>query len=1620
MGIGMTLGTGWGSIALGGGIPAAETAFVFTVQTDNVGTSADNQFTIPTTGTGYNYDISTSDGQSINGNTGNTTITFPSAGSYDVKIKGYFPRIYFNNTGDRLKLTDIKNWGITAWSSFEYSFWGCNNLVISATDVPDVSAVSSMIWAFHTCTSLSGNFDITGWDLSSVIDVSYMFSGCNQLTFIDMSSLNIANSISCEGVAAGCTNLTEIVFPVAFKPTNVKFLVQNTGNLVSITNIENWDTTSLSITYAMFQNSTFNQDIGAWDVSNMTTMLGTFYMASSFNQDISSWDTSSVNNMTAMFYRASSFNQPIGSWNTSSVNNMYSMFYQASSFNQDISGWDTSSVTNMFSMFWGKSMASNGTSGTTPLELSFNSWDVSSVTDMESMFQGISFGNPDITNWNTQSVTNFRRFMQSSGYFDRDLGGWNTSSATRMDAMFGYERSEPRNISSWDIDQVTNFTNFMTGNLAGLSTADYDAVLVSWENQLQVAYPGGVGYTPIISISFGNSQYTLGSAAETARTSLINTYGWTITDGGGIAVPFRFTVDTTLGDGLPEYEIRTNGSGYNYDVVTSDGQTINGNTGNLNITFPSAGQYTVEIRGAFPHHWGFGAPDRLKLIDVSKWGSIAWSSMEYMFYQHSNLTVSATDAPDLSAVTNMNAMFQQTAITNSDFTSWDTSNVTSMGSLFRGAPFNGDVSTWNTSNVTNMSSTFATGSFNGDITAWDVSSVTTFNECFINASSFNQDISGWNTSSATTFRWMFYGAYQFNADISGWNTSSLTNLDLTFRNAIMFDQDISGWDINGVTTFNNLFLSTVGPSQDNYDAILIGWEAQAPLTGKSINFGEATFTPGGAAEAARTSLINTYGWTITDGGPRATQTSGFLLDDYPGAAAAYSFRQLSSSTPVVAQLSTTNSSTDFRDFTATEMQRRLHHVLGFRSLRTFYDQSGNGRHADDGNMLLENGSPGLVDGYPVARTNSGFGTLFTPQQNLSVDNSSIFFVGKITAGGHLFNYSSSTAPVGGGRLLYADQNLVNFSSASNGFANNFNMNTSSLSLSYGIQNGQNVDLYHDLQTASGSMPSPVLTATNQYFGLTNVYPTTSGGPVNSAEFVFYPDDESANAIGIRNNINEFYRLTTPYTENLVASYNFDSDFTDYTGTHNPSSTNLVTAGFAGGKVSNAVDFQNSNSSYIVIPDSNDLSFTDGVNDLPFSISLWVKFDALTNIGAFLWKGGGSSDREYRLQTQTHQHGFMIRIMDPTTNILERFALSGVNLVTGNWYHIVATYDGSKTGAGLNLYVNGVASTETPVETGTYTGMVNSSFPLAIGNRADTLSTLSIDGLMDEVHIWKNRELTAAEVTDIYNIENAGNSILPALPLLDTYTGAAAAYSLRDLSSSTTNVVRVRRSSDNTEQDFTSTQVTDGTLEAFVGAGNNGFVTVWYDQSGNSRNTIQATSALQPQIVSSGALILVNGLPTVDFNNGPYLETTQSFHAVNDASFALAGLQKSGEISYGRFASTYFSDGFWLGRYAGNQSISGGWQAAAGAPGVTLADNTMGLMFLYRSGADSYRSVNGSAPVSQTTNSNVTTARPFIIGESYAKNAPGTKQIYEMVLWDNNQSANQSGIETNINDYYTIY
>ncbi len=131
---------------------------------------------------------------------------------------------------------------------------------------------------------------------------------------------------------------------------------------------------------------------------------------------------------------------------------------------------------------------------------------------------------------------------------------------------------------------------------------------------------------------------------------------------------------------------------------------------------------------------------------------------------------------------------------------------------------------------------------------------------------------------------------------------------------------------------------------------------------------------------------------------------------------------------------------------------------------------------------------------------------------------------------------------------------------------------------------------------------------------------------------------------------------------------------------------------------------------------------------------------------------------------------------------------------------------------------------------------------------------------------------------------------------------AAAYSLRSFDSSADpNVVNVRRSTGGT-QDFKASEITDGTLATWVGSGNNGFVTTWYDQSGNSRDAVQTSAASQPKIVSSGTVVTENSKPAIDMNIGgstaSRLLPPASFRAANINNYSLFTAQKPSGTGYG--------------------------------------------------------------------------------------------------------------------------
>ena len=224
---------GWGNIYYDFAFPNVDTtSFITTWRT----TTDNETITIPTVGGGYNYTVTTSDGQTFTNTTGSQAITFATAGDYDVSISGTFPRIYFDDAGDKTKLINIKQWGDIAWASFTNAFKGCSNLVGTYTDAPDLSGTISLNNAFRSCSVFTGK--VSNWDVSNITTMTGMFRNA--------SSFN--------------------------------------------SDLTGWDVSSLTKLNSTFQAAvSFNQPIGSWDVGNVITFQLTFG-TNNFNQNISSWN----------------------------------------------------------------------------------------------------------------------------------------------------------------------------------------------------------------------------------------------------------------------------------------------------------------------------------------------------------------------------------------------------------------------------------------------------------------------------------------------------------------------------------------------------------------------------------------------------------------------------------------------------------------------------------------------------------------------------------------------------------------------------------------------------------------------------------------------------------------------------------------------------------------------------------------------------------------------------------------------------------------------------------------------------------------------------------------------------------------------------------------------------------------------------------------------------------------------------------------------------------------------------------------------------------------------------------------------------------------------------------
>jgi surface protein len=100
--------------------------------------------------------------------------------------------------------------------------------------------------------------------------------------------------------------------------------------------------------------------------------------------------------------------------------------------------------------------------------------------------------------------------------------------------------------------------------------------------------------------------------------------------------------------------------------------------------------------------------------------------------------------------------------------------------------------------------------------------------------------------------------------IQTWDTTNVTNMVSMFSGANEFDQPIGSWNVKNVTNMTDMFLDGK-LSKTNYDHLLNGWGSLTGLQSRvTLNAGSSIYSY--KAAAAKNNLVNTYKWTIIDGG----------------------------------------------------------------------------------------------------------------------------------------------------------------------------------------------------------------------------------------------------------------------------------------------------------------------------------------------------------------------------------------------------------------------------------------------------------------------------------------------------------------------------------------------------------------------------------------------------------------------------------------------------------------------------------------------------------------------------------------------------------------------------------
>ena len=288
----------------------------------------------------------------------------------------------------------------------------------------DTSLITDMSRLFSS-TKREDFSGIDKWNVSNVIDFSYMFSECVNFDE-DISKWNLYNAENIKGMFKYCKKFNQ--------------------------NLNSWNVSKVKeMVYTFAHCSNFNQPLDNWDTSNVISATGMFMNCRNFNQNINNWNVSKLEYANNMFEECWNFNQPLDKWNTSSLISTASMFKHCINFNQNINNWNVSKLEYANSMF------EDCYSFNQPLD----KWYTSNLKYISNMFKFCYEFNQPLNTWNTSQIIEMDYVFHKAKKFNQPLDKWDTSNVVSMQCLFYDAESFNQSLGTWKVDKVENMIGML-------------------------------------------------------------------------------------------------------------------------------------------------------------------------------------------------------------------------------------------------------------------------------------------------------------------------------------------------------------------------------------------------------------------------------------------------------------------------------------------------------------------------------------------------------------------------------------------------------------------------------------------------------------------------------------------------------------------------------------------------------------------------------------------------------------------------------------------------------------------------------------------------------------------------------------------------------------------------------------------------------------------------------------------------------------------------------------------------------------------------------------------------------------------------------------------------------